>query len=86
MELKIKLKNDIEFNINFDSVEELIKFVENFVYKEKNNFMSLGDLFTTVAAVTGVNHVAQKFVTFEKENSDSDCDYIEDEEEADYDN
>lgn len=82
MELKIKLKNDIEFNINFDSVEELIKFVENFVYKEKNNFMSLGDLFTTVAAVTGVNHVAQKFVT--KENLDSDCDYIE--EEVDYDN
>lgn len=84
MELKIKLKNDIEFNINFDSIEELIKFVENFVYKEKSNFMSLGDLFTTVAAVTGVNQVAQKFIT--KENPDSDCDYIEDEEEVDYDN
>ena len=44
MKLNLKLKNNMEFNIEFDEVKDLIMFVENFTREREREMVSLDNL------------------------------------------
>ena len=44
MKLNLKLKNNMEFNIEFDNIKDLIMFVENFTREREREMVSLDNL------------------------------------------
>lgn len=92
MRVNLKIKNGMEFNIEFDEVAELIKFVENFACEKANNVVSLDNLIDIVKSSTLVYDAAKKIADSRKESDEdyegenydfyNDCDYFDEEEDC----
>lgn len=74
MRVNLKIKNGMEFNIEFDEVAELIEFVENFACEKSNNVVSLDNLMDIVKSSTLAYSAAKKIADSRKEK-ESDEDY-----------
>jgi hypothetical protein len=74
MRVNLKIKNGMEFNIEFDEVAELIEFVENFACEKTNNVVSLDNLIDVVKSSALVYGAAKKIADSRKEK-ESDEDY-----------
>ena len=94
MRVNLKIKNGMEFNIEFDEVSELVEFVENFACEKSNNMVSLDNLMDIVKSSTLVYSAAKKIADsrtekesdehYEGENYDfyNDYDYFDEEEDC----
>lgn len=92
MRVNLKIKNGMEFNIEFDEVAELIEFVENFACEKTNNVVSLDNLIDVVKSSTLVYSAAKKIAESRKESDEdyegenydfyNDYDYFNEEEDC----
>lgn len=95
MRVNLKLKNDMEFNIEFDSVKDLIMFVENFTRERTNDMVSLDNLMAafkgTALACAAAKSIKDRHKdeedenNYEGENYDfyNDFDYLDEREDDD---
>lgn len=92
MRVNLKIKNGMEFNIEFDEVSELVEFVENFACEKSNNVVSLDNLMDIVKSSTLVYSAAKKIADSRKESDEdyegenydfyNDYDYFDEEEDC----
>ena len=75
MKLNLKLKNNMEFNIEFDEVKDLIMFVENFTREREREMVSLDNLLAafkgTALACAAAKSIKDRCEDEEDEDDDS---------------
>ena len=72
MKLNLKLKNNMEFNIEFDNVKDLIMFVENFTRERANEMVSLDNLLAAFKSTAVVCEAAKSIKDRCKNEEDED--------------